>query len=980
MSGFQHTYGPKCRLRKTKSASKLRPSPGSATEGPDAEPEEPSLNVHYFYTSTLPIDEPLSPLPPPTSNPTALSKIPPRPFSELDNAALEEAWVGVFEGQRREEKALKQVGVNLRDNQSEDESGKIGDQAKSPKLSESESERPGLRLDHGSSGPRTINRPDRNGEQRPTSAAGSHDSRGGKANSPSSFGGSPNDKSTTGTPFLRAPSRKGRFVSSASTSDPVGKSESHVQSHRRSSSLVEPQTPGDGSVDSRPSTAEPAPAGDEAVHGEDGDNAGVEVTVGISRLHLVKVPELQMEPIYWSPVGDVSPVTRGTWFYKDIMEPVEADLANQLEKGYKELKPWTETWSDELTSAIRVGAEGEVKVIYRIWPEEDEPKKQRTSIEAGEPRPSVLAASTGAELQTELPAVEPSTRAAQGTILPPGTTTATASGAKQRFPNSHVVYANAKEAFILKPSLIPSAYYGRRPVAKIIKGTRVGVAVVRGFDKKKWNWLHPPQEAGAYAVRADEIAQMSRSGTAATDRNKACKACLALEQTQKVSDLVLVIHGIGQQLSKRIESYAFTHAINSFRRQIHVQLGKYAVQNHLRKDVGGIMALPVNWRSTLSFEDGGLPPVDDEEPRNTHANNFSLKDITPETIPAIRSLISDVMLDIPYYLSHHKPKMVEGVIREANRVYRLWCLNNPGFEKYGRVHVVAHSLGSAMALDVLSKQPTNLPVDQIDPTSRIINDQFFNFDTTNLFMCGSPAGFFLLLNRASLLPREERNKPGAGGDDRQPGVTGHTGTYGCLAVDNVYNVMNFNDPVAYRLNAAVDTRYASSLRPAVIPSATPSFFSNLGAAFNFSSTVPAGPPTTAEIPPAATTTKAPTPGAVAAMNTLHRLPANVELETHNFTHEEIAEKRMHLLNDNGQIDYFLPSSSSFDDSGGIGGNGAAAWMPLAEQMQYLNMLGAHSAYWVSRDFVRFLVVEVGRRRGRDGTLPAMRAVKKGVKR
>lgn len=90
--------------------------------------------------------------------------------------------------------------------------------------------------------------------------------------------------------------------------------------------------------------------------------------------------------------------------------------------------------------------------------------------------------------------------------------------------------------------------------------------------------------------------------------------------------------------------------------------------------------------------------------------------------------------------------MVEAVIGEANRVYRLWCKNNPDFEKTGRVHLIAHSLGSVMTLDILSKQPTRLP-ENIDLTSPIINTHRFDFDTKSLFFCGSPVGFFLLLNK-----------------------------------------------------------------------------------------------------------------------------------------------------------------------------------------------------------------------------------------
>lgn len=141
------------------------------------------------------------------------------------------------------------------------------------------------------------------------------------------------------------------------------------------------------------------------------------------------------------------------------------------------------------------------------------------------------------------------------------------------------------------------------------------------------------------------------------------------------------------------------------------------------------------------------------------------------------------------------------------------------------------------------------------------------------------------------------------------------------------------------MNAAVDNELARSLKPAAIPSASSSFWQSLSSVFRW------GPATPSLSSPAGPTT-------------LTKLPPNVELETHDFTREEIAEKRMLLLNDNGQIDYFL--------SGGGG--------PL--NIQYLNMLSAHSSYWSLTDFVRFVVVEVARRQGRNGALPAFRAEKK----
>lgn len=41
-----------------------------------------------------------------------------------------------------------------------------------------------------------------------------------------------------------------------------------------------------------------------------------EIPVGVSKLHMVSLPALQMKPIYWSPVNDVAIVSRATWFYR----------------------------------------------------------------------------------------------------------------------------------------------------------------------------------------------------------------------------------------------------------------------------------------------------------------------------------------------------------------------------------------------------------------------------------------------------------------------------------------------------------------------------------------------------------------------------------------------------------------------------------------------------------------------------------------
>lgn len=247
-------------------------------------------------------------------------------------------------------------------------------------------------------------------------------------------------------------------------------------------------------------------------------------------------------------------------------------------------------------------------------------------------------------------------------------------------------------------------------------------------------------------------------------------------------------------------------------------------------------------------------------------------------------------------------------------------------------------------MDILSNQPTTIPQHLADPTNVNLEAEqldHFLFDTSSFFMAGSPAGFFLLLQRSQLLPRIDHPSASALDDPiaNSSSVCGQRGEYGCLAIDNIYNIINPYDPVAYRMNAAVDAAHAASLKQATIPSATPGWF-GVGTKSSSIWGGNAAGKSSSQMP------------------SLPRLPSNVEMETHNFTREEIAEKRMHLLNDNGQIDYFVR----------YGGG--------TFEIQYITMLGAHSSYWLLKDFVRMIVTEVGRAKGRDGTFLGMRAAKK----
>jgi len=962
-----HSYGPTCALRESNNDND-NDNDDHVADGSTP----PKIQAQFFYVSSLPIDDPLSPLPPVTNE--QLANQPPQPFSSRDNAALEEAWQS-FHRRQEEFKARPgsrglhrmfsfpkfQSGQTLtpemtspvaessgfalptvpdyrsqsRNSVSRRKSSrKPSSRSHSPVMTRKQSDRNSKlimapesevmldqddvqemetprhntaeeiadELDFGSVKRKKHRSPMREQRRRndsDISAPTEHPIPEHEEVPPPDTSLLPShfaigeDSTISGRPFARAPSTR-QIISRLNGSSPLASPRAE-KGHAKVTASQRPTTP------------------------PNDERRKMFVPVGVSKLHLVELPDLTMKPIYWSPINDTSHVIRATWFYKDSMLPVPADVANRLELGYEDMKPYSPTYQDELNACVEHGAAAELKIVRKLWSDEN---KSRPSTGL----PDKMDETSKVD-QDQLPST------GDNVAIDPRKPNKD----RRLFYSHSVIYTDTKNAQILRPNALPSVSRNRRPLSSLRKGRQLGVAVIRGFSRQAWLEVHPDRTKSSKAAHAKAGAEMSQSGDAATQsRRISCHVCDDQSSKTRVSDLVLVIHGIGQKLSERVDSFHFTHAINGLRREFNVQLSQENVRGSMKDDTG-IMVLPVNWRLTVSFDD-------DHKPRDAEAQNkYELKDITPETLPAIRSMISDVMLDIPYYMSHHRKTMTSAVVREANRVYRLWCRNNPGFEEYGRVHLIAHSLGSAMSVDILSQQPTQIPRD-IELATGVPSDSMFEFNTTNLFCCGSPSGFFLLLNGANLTPRKGMQKPGMELEDRGTGVASEEPRYGCLAVDNLYNIIHKNDPIAYQQNACVDSQYASMLQPAVIPSATQSLYQRLSGSLRFSGA--------AVVPDAYGYITRPTRPGVSQM------PSTVELETHNFTREEVAEKRMFLLNDNGQIDYFLQSGGG----------------PL--EIQYLNMLGAHSSYWVLQDFVRFLVVEIGRRPGRENTLPVLRAVKK----
>jgi hypothetical protein len=339
MAGPLHTYGPTCLL---------------ADDDPDPStwyslPEPPKVRAQFFYTSSLPIDDPLSALPPPSSGQNASNeRAPPQPFSVKDNIALEEAWRHLR--QTRKERAagpkkppsimrIASIAVPGKESASDAEpsrhTGSRGDGSltgidESPpnghtsstndqpfRSSRGESNDGVGGAGDGASWGRSqvgsaedIGSDNHNQRKRELSLSGLHNAAKHVAGAPStsenpSMGGfeggslpgkSSHDMSISGSPFARAyiaqkQSPLGRSVESVSSKD--GNSEVPAEPYRAGSHPIVTK-PSDlrNSVEQDNSSGGPIM---EAGAVDQDDTSQLRVPVGVSRLHLVELPNLKVE-------------------------------------------------------------------------------------------------------------------------------------------------------------------------------------------------------------------------------------------------------------------------------------------------------------------------------------------------------------------------------------------------------------------------------------------------------------------------------------------------------------------------------------------------------------------------------------------------------------------------------------------------------------------------------------------------------------
>lgn len=218
----------------------------------------------------------------------------------------------------------------------------------------------------------------------------------------------------------------------------------------------------------------------------------------------------------------------------------------------------------------------------------------------------------------------------------------------------------------------------------------------------------------------------------------------------------------------------------------------------------------------------------------------SLADITLDSVPSVRNLISDLAMDVLLYQSAYCEHISTIVKDECNRIVKLYKERNPSFQ--GSVILCGHSLGSAILFDILCHQdqnPSSTKQDSGADTSigqqEASPSRSFDFKCEEFFCLGSPIALFQMLKGKTISGRRSvYPSPPPNASTRYPAYSstefGLNDSRSIVSSPNcgqLYNIFHPSDPVSYRMEPLISPAM-SSLKSQPLPSVKKSLWTASG--------------------------------------------------------------------------------------------------------------------------------------------------------
>ncbi|KAL0146365.1 DDHD domain-containing protein [Mucor lusitanicus] len=562
-------------------------------------------------------------------------------------------------------------------------------------------------------------------------------------------------------------------------------------------------------------------------------NHDVRAKVPVNEDHLFEVDVTQrtISPVYWE--GPSYEVRRATWFMQsDGWVPCEENIAEQIELGYYKHKPYLSATTSTATATM-----------------DDEAAQSIASVK-GTASPTA-STSTAATMSTSAPAstsISTSETAVEEKKLE--ISLAQKSVDKQwnllgPYLGQYIVYTGENHAWLLSNST--SSKFAKSIITRLTNKQNLGgTRLIRGYPaveemtkKSKTSSTTSSKSAAPTAVDEDKAAVDSSSDEELNVKEEEKQQMEANEaedydnenseeEVRKIDHLMFVIHGVGQKMSERT-GQTFVHDVNVMRKTFKLAYPAAISTTSTPNRTNGIQVLPIMWRQDIKF---GMA-ADDEEGFEADLGTLGVEDgcptldeLTLDGVPNIRTVVSDVLMDVPLYMTpRYRELMTQIISKEINRVYRLFGNRNPEFLEKGKVSIFGHSLGSLLAFDMLTLQPSTppdhlrQPLEEHPIPSTKTNDRKLpplTFPVQNFFAAGSPLGVILLLRGFKIASRKSLSDAHAAlSDVKSPSPTSINFCY--PAVDNLYNIFHKADPVAYRLEPLIARHYTAKLKPEPIP-------------------------------------------------------------------------------------------------------------------------------------------------------------------